>query len=324
MKNSTRPVSGRNRLVPVALLLVALPWVACNNSDSIGMLTGSGGAGVGGGKGGAGGAGTGGAPSGVGGLGAGGGATSQGGGSGGTQTSAGGAVAVGSGGQGGRDAASDIFQCPLTNVYCPSGYVLDAYGCTVCGPGPGGTGGQGGRDAAGDTSECVITDVYCVYGYVSDANGCPVCAPGPSGTGGAGGTGGTKSDAAGKLDVQASYDAQDLAALCISTGGQISSTSCCTSAMDFPDSCLGGACGCAPTYSHMVTTCICPTGSCFTAQTGCGIRGGGTGGSGGGSGTLDAAPDGNVVCGSSICTAGQYCCNAESSLCAPNGQGCIQ
>jgi hypothetical protein len=56
MKNSTRPVSGRNRLVPVALLLVALPWVACNNSDSIGMLTGSGGAGVGGGKGGAGGA----------------------------------------------------------------------------------------------------------------------------------------------------------------------------------------------------------------------------------------------------------------------------
>jgi hypothetical protein len=73
-----------------------------------------------------------------------------------------------------------------------------------------------------------------------------------------------------------------------------------------------------------VATCTCPTGSCFSSKTGCGPRGGGTGGSGGGGGTPDAAPDGNVVCGSATCTTGQYCCNAQFNLCAPLGYGCIQ
>ena len=321
MKALTRLASEVNRPVLAALLLITLPFVACNNSDSIGKLADGGSAGSGGSLGSTGGVGAGGAASGVGGAGLGGSKTGQGGGSGGAQTGAGGTGAIGSGGQGGRDAANDAFQCVLTNVYCSYGYVIDASGCPVCAPPPSGTGGQGGRDAAGDAFQCVITDVYCSYGYVIDANGCPVCAPG---TGGAGGAGGTKSDAALKLDVQVSSDAQDLAALCTSTGGQINSTLCCTSAGDFPDSCLVGACGCAPTNSHTVATCTCPTGSCFSSKTGCGPRGGGTGGSGGGGGTPDAAPDGNVVCGSATCTTGQYCCNAQFNLCAPLGYGCIQ
>jgi hypothetical protein len=49
---------------------------------------------------------------------------------------------VGSGGQGGRDAAIDGTQCVLTNMYCPYGYVTDAQGCPIgCVPGTGGAGG---------------------------------------------------------------------------------------------------------------------------------------------------------------------------------------
>ena len=318
------------RIVLVAPLLVVLPLASCSNSDSIGGLSDGGGAGSGGSFSGAGGAGSGGTKGGTGGSGLGGVTGGVGGGHGGTQTGAGGMgsggttsgtggkSAVGSGGQNGHDAASDAFQCVITNVYCPYGYVLDASSCPTCAPAPSGTGGQVGRDAAGDAYECVITDVYCTYGYVIDAHGCPVCAPTPGGSGGAGGS---KSDDAKNLDVQVSSDAQDLAALCTSSGGQITSTSCCTNQGDFPDSCLVGACGCSPASSHTVATCTCPTGSCFSTNTGCGPR---SGGSDGGSGKLDAAQDSNVVCGSATCGAGEYCCNAASNLCAPIGYGCIQ
>ena len=50
---------------------------------------------------------------------------------------------------------------------------------------------------------------------------------------------------------------------CTSSGGTISATLCCESADDFPNSCLVGACGCAPTSSHEVKTCECPAGKCF-------------------------------------------------------------
>ncbi len=287
MKSFTCPVSELHRLAFAALLLAALPLLACNNSDSIGKLGAGGSAGLGGNQGGTGGAGAGGAQSGVGGSGAGGSKTGQGGGSGGTQTGAGGA---------------------------------------------GGSGADGGRDAASDTVQCLLTNVYCAYGYTTDANGCQVCAPATGGAGGNGGTGGAGgSDAAGTPDAQVSVDAQALAALCTSSGGSISTGLCCNSSGDFPDSCLIGACGCAPTSSHTVATCACPAGTCFSTSTGCGPSGGGTGGSGGGtggsgggSGTLDAAQDSAVVCGSATCGAGEYCCNAESSLCAPIGYGCIQ
>jgi hypothetical protein len=177
-----------------------------------------------------------------------------------------------------------------------------------------GSGGAGGAaDAALDAHECPpITDVYCTY--VLDAYGCMVCAPGGTGgmggTTGQGGTGGTKTDDAGKPDVLVSSDASALASLCTSTGGQINTGLCCTSAGDFPDSCMIGACGCSPTSSHTVATCTCPNGGCFSTKTGCG-------------GT-DAAQDGPVVCGSTTCAAGEYCCNPPCSMCAPIGYGCIQ
>lgn len=57
--------------------------------------------------------------------------------------------------------------------------------------------------------------------------------------------------------------------LCASTGGTVSSSSCCQAAGDFPDSCKVGACGCAPASSHTVKTCVCPTGKCFDTALGC-------------------------------------------------------
>jgi hypothetical protein len=69
-------------------------------------------------------------------------------------------------------------------------------------------------------------------------------------------------------DAPLSVDASSLAALCTATGGQIVSTLCCNSATDFPNSCLGGACGCASSNSHTVSTCTCATG-CFAPGYGC-------------------------------------------------------
>ena len=69
-------------------------------------------------------------------------------------------------------------------------------------------------------------------------------------------------------DVGPSVDASSPAALCTATGGQVVSTLCCTSVTDFPSSCLVGACGCAPSNSHTVSTCTCATG-CFAPGYGC-------------------------------------------------------
>jgi hypothetical protein len=50
---------------------------------------------------------------------------------------------------------------------------------------------------------------------------------------------------------------------CLSSGGTISTASCCGQTQDFPNSCLIGACGCSPTSSHQVKTCSCGAGKCF-------------------------------------------------------------
>jgi hypothetical protein len=60
----------------------------------------------------------------------------------------------------------------------------------------------------------------------------------------------------------------DLEAKCLATGGTVSTALCCSSASDFPNRCLTGACGCAPSSSHTVKVCDCPTGKCFNG-TGC-------------------------------------------------------
>ncbi|KPJ55139.1 hypothetical protein AMJ47_01320 [Parcubacteria bacterium DG_72] len=50
---------------------------------------------------------------------------------------------------------------------------------------------------------------------------------------------------------------------CINSGGTVTTSSCCLATGDFPDTCLVGACGCAPGDSHEVEVCSCGSGKCF-------------------------------------------------------------
>lgn len=81
---------------------------------------------------------------------------------------------------------------------------------------------------------------------------------GGSGAGGSAGTGGSTSDAG-----------LTPAELCTTTAGTVASGSCCSSVSEFPDTCLIGACSCAPTNSRMVNTCACKSGACFDRTLGC-------------------------------------------------------
>jgi hypothetical protein len=72
-------------------------------------------------------------------------------------------------------------------------------------------------------------------------------------------------------DAAPSGDASSPAALCTATGGQVSSALCCNSATDFPNSCATGACGCATSNSHTVSTCTCAAG-CFMPGVGCVVQ----------------------------------------------------
>lgn len=50
---------------------------------------------------------------------------------------------------------------------------------------------------------------------------------------------------------------------CLKSGGRITTTLCCQSVSDFPNTCMIGACGCSPVYSHQVQACECQEGKCF-------------------------------------------------------------
>jgi hypothetical protein len=113
------------------------------------------------------------------------------------------------------------------------------------------------------------------------------------GTGGAGGAAGSGSGGQGTpdaADAKTSADAQALAELCTTSGGQPSSQVCCNSVGDYPNTCLVGACSCAPSSGHTVAVCACPAGGCFSPTTGCTSSGsgGGGGGKGGAGGTAGA------------------------------------
>jgi len=47
---------------------------------------------------------------------------------------------------------------------------------------------------------------------------------------------------------------------CVNSGGTVSTSKCCKSASDFPNSCAIGACGCSPENSHEVKICDCGDG----------------------------------------------------------------
>jgi hypothetical protein len=50
---------------------------------------------------------------------------------------------------------------------------------------------------------------------------------------------------------------------CTFSGGIVKDSLCCKLTGDFPNTCLIGACGCSPEFSHQVKTCECPEGKCF-------------------------------------------------------------
>jgi len=59
---------------------------------------------------------------------------------------------------------------------------------------------------------------------------------------------------------------------CINSGGTVTTSLCCWSASDFPNSCTIGSCGCSPEASHSVKSCNCETGMCFNGSS-CVIQG---------------------------------------------------
>jgi hypothetical protein len=50
---------------------------------------------------------------------------------------------------------------------------------------------------------------------------------------------------------------------CIDSGGIVTTQTCCSSVSAFPNTCLIGACGCAPANSKNVQFCDCGVGMCF-------------------------------------------------------------
>ncbi len=50
---------------------------------------------------------------------------------------------------------------------------------------------------------------------------------------------------------------------CLNSGGNVSEEMCCKIPGDFPNTCLIGACGCAPNESHEIKICDCGAGKCF-------------------------------------------------------------
>jgi hypothetical protein len=59
------------------------------------------------------------------------------------------------------------------------------------------------------------------------------------------------------------------AELCTSTGGTVTTANCCANGVaSFPDTCIIGACGCAPASSVTIMICSCAAG-CFSPGVGC-------------------------------------------------------
>ena len=66
------------------------------------------------------------------------------------------------------------------------------------------------------------------------------------------------------------------------------------------------------------------TGGTAGASMGGSATGGATTHSGGSTSTSGGGATNGVACGTKLCAAGQYCCNASCSMCAPMGAACIQ
>jgi hypothetical protein len=88
-------------------------------------------------------------------------------------------------------------------------------------------------------------------------------------TDGAGGRdGGSGSDGGNRKDA-APDAALDAGTLCTSTGGIETTSLCCKSVVELPNTCAVGACGCSPGNSHVVKICECPLSKCYDPAVGC-------------------------------------------------------
>lgn len=104
-----------------------------------------------------------------------------------------------------------------------------------------------------------------------------------------------------------------LSALCVASGGTVSTSSCCLAAGDFPNQCAIGACSCAPANSHDVQVCDCGTG-CFDPSAGCVSP---DAGMDAGLAALCEATGGSVSTGSCCLGTGDF-----PNLCATGACGC--
>jgi hypothetical protein len=93
---------------------------------------------------------------------------------------------------------------------------------------------------------------------------------GGTSAGGGGGTGGTNVGGSGGANTGGGgAGGGGPADLCISTGGTVSTASCCQATGDYPNTCSTGPCSCAPQYSHDVVSCACLGNQCFDPAVGC-------------------------------------------------------
>jgi hypothetical protein len=60
----------------------------------------------------------------------------------------------------------------------------------------------------------------------------------------------------------------NLEELCVNESGNVTTSLCCNSTEDFPNTCLIGPCGCSPENSHEVKICDCGEGKCWN-ETSC-------------------------------------------------------
>ena len=90
------------------------------------------------------------------------------------------------------------------------------------------------------------------------------------------GAAGRPADAEMDAEAETATDAGDadtmtppLEALCTTTGGAVTTASCCMNGTaSFPNTCSIGACSCPPASSHTIPVCDCP-GGCFSPDAGC-------------------------------------------------------
>jgi len=59
---------------------------------------------------------------------------------------------------------------------------------------------------------------------------------------------------------------KDVTNVCTKAGGTVVPRQCCKSASEFPNTCVGGACGCSAGNSASLDVCECPPNECFNGM----------------------------------------------------------